>query len=289
MPKRICVTGASGLAGRAVVADLLEHGYEVLATDVVPPSPLLPARWSRPGLTYTQADLTDFGDAFEVIAGVDAVAHMAAIPAPSIFTPARTLNVNNAVNANVFLAAAQAGVERVVWASSETTLGLDFRRDAPPAYLPLDEDHYPKPTSTYALSKVLGETMAEHVSAWSGIPFVALRFSNVIDPERYGEFPSFEEAPESRLFNAFGYIDVRDAAASVRLGLEADVTGARSYVIANRDTVMRRPTAALVAEFFPGVEVRRELGEHESLFSIDRAHAELGFEPHHGWRDALGA
>jgi nucleoside-diphosphate-sugar epimerase len=285
MAKRICVTGASGLAGRAVVSDLLEHGYEVLATDVVPPSALLPARWSRPDLTYTQADLTDAGDALEVIDGVDAVAHMAAIPAPSMFTPARTLNVNNAVNSNVFLAAARAGVERVVWASSETTLGLDFTRDAPPAYLPLDEDHYPRPTTTYSLSKVLGETMAEHISAWSGIPFIALRFSNVIEPARYDEFPGFEEAPESRLFNAFGYIDVRDAAASVRLALEADVTGARSYVIANRDTVMSRPTAALVEEFFPGVELRRDFGEHESLFSIDRAHAELGFEPQHGWRD----
>ncbi|MEI5585092.1 MULTISPECIES: NAD-dependent epimerase/dehydratase family protein [unclassified Agromyces] len=286
MAERICVTGASGLAGRAVVADLLEHGYEVLATDVVPPSALLPARWSREDLAYTQADLTDAGDAFEVIDGVDAVAHLAAIPAPSIFTPARTLNVNNAVNANVFLAAARAGVGRVVWASSETTLGLDFTRDAPPAYLPIDEDHYPRPTTTYSLSKVLGETMAEHVSAWSGIPFVALRFSNVIDPARYDEFPSFEESPESRLFNAFSYIDVRDAAASVRLALEADVAGARSYLIANRDTVMSRPTDTLVEEFFPGVEVRREFGEHESLFSIDRAHAELGFEPRHGWREA---
>ncbi|KZE93975.1 UDP-glucose 4-epimerase [Agromyces sp. NDB4Y10] len=286
MGKRICVTGASGLAGRAVVTDLLEHGYEVLATDVVAPSPLLPARWSRPDLTYTQADLTDAGDAFEVIDGVDAVAHLAAIPAPSIFTPARTLNVNNAVNSNVFLAAARAGVERVVWASSETTLGLDFTRDAPPAYLPIDEDHYPRPTTTYSLSKVLGETMAEHISDWSGIPFVALRFSNVIDPDRYGEFPGFEEAPESRLFNAFSYIDVRDAAASVRLALEAEVTGARSYVIANRDTVMSRSTAALIEEFFPGVELRREFGEHESLFAIDRARAELGFEPQHGWRDA---
>ena len=286
MSKRICVTGASGLAGRAVVLDLLAHGHEVLATDVVPPSSLLPARWSRPDLVYTQADLTDFGDTFEVISGVDAVVHLAAIPAPSMFTAARTLNVNSAMNSNVFLAAAQAGVERVVWASSETTLGLDFGPGNQPWYLPLDEEHYPRPTSTYSLSKVLGETMAEHVSGWSGIPFVALRFSNVIDPSRYREFPGFEQDPSSRLFNAFGYIDVRDAAQSVRRALEAEVTGARAYVIANADTVMSRPTSRLVDEFFPGVELRREFGEHESLFSIERARAELGFEPEHGWRDA---
>ncbi len=284
MSKRICVTGASGLAGRAVVHDLLAHGYEVLATDVVPPSPLLPARYSRPDLVYTQADLTDFGDTIDVLRGVDAVAHLAAIPAPGLLPPARTLNVNNALNSNVFLAAAQLGLERVVWASSETTLGLDFGPDNQPWYLPLDEDHYPRPTSTYSLSKVLGETMAEHVSAWSGIPFVALRFSNVIDPARYDEFPGFEERPESRLFNAFGYIDVRDAAQSVRRALEADVTGSRAYVIANPDTVMSRPTSRLIAEYFPGVELRTDFGEHASLFSIERARAELGFEPKHGWR-----
>ncbi|MUN08983.1 NAD-dependent epimerase/dehydratase family protein [Agromyces luteolus] len=282
---RICVTGASGLAGRAVVADLLDHGYEVLATDVTPPSPLLPARWSRPDLVYTQADLTDFGDAIEVLSGVDAVAHLAAIPAPSIFTPARTLNVNNAVNSNVFLAAAQLGLEKVVWASSETTLGLDFGPDAPPDYLPLDEDHYPKPTSTYSLSKVLGETMAEHVSDWTGIPFIALRFSNVIDPARYDEFPGFEQDPASRLFNAFGYIDVRDAAQSVRRALEADVDGARAYVIANADSVMTRPTRDLIEEFFPGVPLKEEFEGNASLFSIERARDELGFEPEFGWRE----
>ncbi|MFE5670882.1 NAD-dependent epimerase/dehydratase family protein [Agromyces sp. NPDC056523] len=286
MSKRICVTGASGLAGRAVVHDLLAHGYEVLATDMAPPSPMLPARESRHDLVYTRADLIDFGDTIEVLRGVDAVAHLAAIPAPGLFTPARTLNVNNAMNSNVFLAAAQLGLERVVWASSETTLGLDFGADNQPWYLPLDEDHYPRPTTTYSLSKVLGETMAEHVAEWSGIPFVALRFSNVIDPGRYDEFPGFEERPESRLFNAFGYIDVRDAAQSVRRALEAEVTGARAYVIANPDTVMSRPTSRLVEEFFPGVELRKEFGEHESLFSIERARAELGFEPEHGWRGA---
>ncbi|GAA2035610.1 NAD(P)-dependent oxidoreductase [Agromyces tropicus] len=285
MPKRICVTGASGLAGRAVVLDLLDHGYEVLATDVTPPSPKLPARWSRPDLVYTQADLTDFGDAVEVLQDVDAVAHLAAIPAPTIFTPARTLNVNNAINSNVFLAAAKVGLEKVVWASSETTLGLDFGPDGLPDYLPLDEDHYPKPNSTYSLSKVLGETMAEHVSDWTGIPFVALRFSNVIDPEKYAEFPSFEDDPRSRLFNAFGYIDVRDAAQSVRRALEADVDGARAYVIANADTVMSRPTRDLVEEFFPGVSLKRDFAGTESLFSIERARDELGFEPEHGWRD----
>ena len=75
----------------------------------------------------------------------------------------------------------------MVWASSETTLGLPF--DVPPRYAPVDEDHYPLPTTTYALSKVATETIAGHFAEWSGIPFVALRFSNIWRPEDYHEFP----------------------------------------------------------------------------------------------------
>ena len=51
---------------------------------------------------------------------------------------------------------------------------------------------------------------------------------------------------------------------------------------------MSRSSADLVAEVFPGVEVRRELGEHETLLSIERARRVLGYAPEHSWRDAVG-
>jgi nucleoside-diphosphate-sugar epimerase len=92
-----------------------------------------------------------------------------------------------AMNFNVFHAAASCGLSRVVWASSETTLGLPFTETngLPPRYAPVDEDHYPVPTTTYALSKVASEKIAGHIAQWSGIPFVALRFSNIMDPDDY--------------------------------------------------------------------------------------------------------
>ena len=151
MAKRICVTGASGRAGRVTVAELLARGYQVVATDRVLPSTDL-------GVRPLLADLTDYGQATEVLQGVDAVVHLANIPAPEIHTPAVTFNTNMTMNFNVFLAAAEARLDRVVWASSETTLGLPFQ--VPPRYVPVDEDHYPVPTSTYALSKVASETVA---------------------------------------------------------------------------------------------------------------------------------
>src|ERR1700749_1579673 len=150
--RRICVTGATGKAGRAAVAHLREQGYDVLATDVA----VGDARAER----VLRADLTDYGQATEVLRGTDAVVHLANIPAPGLAPPAVTFNANMAMNFNVFHAAAALGLSRVVWASSETTLGLPFGGGAdqlPGApgelrYAPVDEAHFPFPSSTYALS-----------------------------------------------------------------------------------------------------------------------------------------
>ena len=144
-----------------------------------------------------RADLTDYGQAVEVLHGADAVVHLANIPAPGIATPAVTFNANMAMNFNVFQAAAGLGLTRVVWASSETTLGLPF--DVPPRYAPVDEDHYPVPALTYALSKVATETIAGQFAQWAEIPFVALRFSNIMSPADYEEFPSFWPTPAAQV------------------------------------------------------------------------------------------
>lgn len=273
---KVCVTGASGQAGRAVVRDLVEHGYDVAATDVAV------TRADREA-GVLQADLTDYGQAVEVLTGCDAVVHLANIPAPGLATPATTFNQNITMNFNVFQAAAQVGLSRVVWASSETTLGLPF--DVPPRYAPVDEDHYPVPTSTYALSKVASETVATEIAKWSGIPFIALRFSNIMSPDWYEEFPEFWDKPLARKWNLWGYIDERDVALSCRLGLTAGVTGSQSFIIAAADTVMTRPSADLMAEVYPGVELRGDVSGNTTLLSIDRARRVLGFEPEHSWRD----
>ena len=281
MVQRVCVTGASGKAGRAVVADLREHGYDVLATDAVV------SREDRDD-GMLRADLTDYGQAVEALsqAGADAVVHLANIPAPGLSTPAVTFNSNITMNFNVFQAAAALKLDRVVWASSETTLGLPF--DIPPRYAPVDEDHYPVPTSTYALSKVASETVAGHIAQWSGLPYIALRFSNIMAPEDYQWFAEFQDDPHARKWNLWGYIDQRDVPLSCRLALEADagaVTGNPAFIIAAADTVMNRPSAELLAEVFPGVRLTRDVGESGTLLAIDRAREVLGFEPEHSWRD----
>jgi len=280
----VVLTGGSGKLGRPCLTELLEHGYSVTNVDLVrPPDDPCP---------FVGADLADMGQAMEVLHqvddrhdGVDAVVHLAAVPAPGM-VPGSELFRNNTVSTyNVFASARHLGIRNIVSASSETVLGLPF--DVPPPYVPLDEEYPPRPESAYSLSKTMGEEMARQFCRWDPeMKIVSLRFSNVMLTEDYAEFPGFDDDPASRKWNLWSYIDARDGAQAVRKALEAPLTGAEVLIIASPDTVMTRPVTELMAEFFPDVPWRREVGPHESLFSTDKARRLLGYEPRHTWRSA---
>jgi nucleoside-diphosphate-sugar epimerase len=162
-------------------------------------------------------------------------------------------------------------------------LGLPF--DTPPPYAPLDEEYAPRPESDYALVKTLEEEMARQFCRWDpSLKIVALRFSNVMEPDDYARFPSFEADPTLRKWNLWSYIDARDGAQAVRRALEHDQSGFDVFLVANADTVMSRSSSSLMAEVFPNVEIRQSLGEHATLMSIDKARRVLGYEPAHSWR-----
>jgi len=271
------VTGASGKAGRAVVRDLVEHEHEVVAVDVVPPA--------ESPAAFLLADLTDFGQTVECLAGADAVVHLAAIPAPLIRTEETTFRTNTLSTYNVFEAARLLDLGRVVWASSETILGLPFEREQP-AYAPIDEEHPAYPQSSYALSKVLSEELGRQLHRWTGTPYVALRFSNIMEPPDYERFPSYWDDPPVRRWNLWGYVDDRDVAQSCRLALEADV-GAEHFIVAAGDSVMNRPSRDLMAEVYPSVPYQPTAGDFDTLLSIEKARRVLGYEPQWSWRDHI--
>ena len=125
---RVLVTGGSGKLGRAVVTDLAENGYQVVNLDRVP----------TPGssIPFVRVDLTDYGQVAAALQSVDdrydsadAVVHLAAIPAPGLTTNAATFDNNITSTYHVFAAARAARIKTVVWASSETVLGLRSARN----------------------------------------------------------------------------------------------------------------------------------------------------------------
>jgi nucleoside-diphosphate-sugar epimerase len=278
---RVAVTGGSGKLGRHVVRRLIHDGHEVLNLDR--------AGTRSPGLLVV--DLRNYGQVLDALLGVDdrhsgfdAVVHLGAIPAPGIIPDAATFENNMLATYNVFQAARRAGIRKVVYASSETVLGLPF--DIDPPYIPVDEEYPARPESTYSLVKHLEEQMAVELTRWDPeLSISGLRFSNVMDPEDYKRFPAFDADATLRKWNLWGYIDGRDGAEAVVCALENGKPGFEAYIVANADTVMSRSSASLAAEVFPNVKVVKDLGEHETMLSIDKARRLLGFEPKHSWRD----
>ena len=283
MPK-VLVTGGSGKLGRAVLKDLVQNGYSVLNVDqVLPKDPICPT---------VRIDLTDFGQVAQAVLGgidersgpFDAVVHLAAIPAPGLFANSATVRNNVPTSYNVFEACRLAGIKSVVFASSETVLGLPF--ETPPPYVPVDEEYFPRPETAYSLGKLLDETMAAQYCRWDpSLKMVGLRFSNVMDVEDYAKFPSFDADPKLRKWNLWGYIDARDGAQAVRRGIEAEFKGFEAFIIANADTVMSRSNMSLMAEVFPNVPHQRELSQNGTLLSIDKARRLLDYNPQHSWRN----
>jgi UDP-glucose 4-epimerase len=277
---RIALTGSSGKLGTVVARELRAAGHDVIGLDVV----------GTRGSDFVQVDLTDYGQVVDALTavndrhdGFDAVVHLGAIPAPGIRSDVATFHNNMTATFNVFWAAVRLGIRRLVYASSETVLGLPF--DVPPPYIPVDEEYPPRPESVYSLVKTLEERMAVELVRWHpDLSITGLRFSNVMVPEDYAAFPSYDADATTRKWNLWGYIDARDGAQAVQRALEVAPAGFETYIIAAADTVMSRPNAELVAEVFPGVETR-EFGEHDTLLSIDKARRVLGYAPQHSWRD----
>ena len=279
---RIAVTGSSGKLGTVVVRELRDQGYDVVGLDRVGDR--------VPG--FVEVDLTDYGQVIDALGGIDrshgveAVVHLGAIPAPGIRTDVATFHNNITATFNVFWAAVRSGIRRIVYASSETVLGLPF--DVPPPYVPVDEEYAARPESVYSLVKHLEEQLAVELVRWHpDLAITALRFSNVILPEDYAEFPAFDADARLRKWNLWGYIDARDGAQAVQRALESAPPGFDRFIIAAADTVMSRPNTDLLAEVFPDVPVTGDIAGHDTLLSIDKARRVLGYAPRHSWRDTV--
>ncbi|SDK88162.1 Nucleoside-diphosphate-sugar epimerase [Cryobacterium psychrotolerans] len=278
---RIVVTGGSGKLGRSVVTRLRGEGHQVVVFD----------KEGARGPGFLGIDLTDYGQVVDAIFGIDdvapgfdAIVHLGAIPASGLRPDVATFHNNMLATYNVFQAARRAGIKSIVYASSETVLGLPF--DIDPPYLPVDEEYPARPESTYSLVKHLEEQLAIQLVRWDPeLSISALRFSNVMDPEDYAAFPAWDADPMLRKWNLWGYIDGRDGAQAVSRALATARPGFEAYIIANADTVMSRSSASLAAEVFPGVPVAAGLGEHDTLLSIGKAKRMLGYAPEHSWRD----
>jgi len=297
---QIFFTGGSGKAGHHVAPYLASQGHQVTNADLTP--------LGHPDVTDLRVDLTDTGQTYSALAGVptqadfdspargwgrgsayDAVVHFAAIPAVLAAADNTTFATNILAQYNVLEAATRLGIRKIVFASSETTYGVCFAQgERKPLYVPVDEEHPVVPEDSYAMSKVAGEVVARSFQARTGADVYGLRINNVIEPHEYAEkFPPFLRDPSLRRRNLFAYIDTRDLGQMTLRCLETDGLGFEVFNVANADMSVSASTAEVIARFYDGVEVRREMGRDETFYCIDKARDLLGYQPRHSWRDVV--
>lgn len=290
---RILFTGGSGKAGKHVVQHLAAAKHRVLNLDLAP--------LDHPGVHDIIGDVTDSGQVFGVLTsyagfdelkegkgvpGFDAVVHFAAIPRILMRPDNETYRVNVMGTYNVLEAAVKLRIRKVIFASSETVYGVCFAEgEKKPEYVPVDEEHPTVPHDSYAASKVANEVTAQSFQARSGFDIYGIRMNNVIEPHEYEEkFPGFLANPRLRRRNIFAYIDARDLAQLVERMLQTDGLGYQIFNAANDDNSVSIPSAEIRRRFYEGVPLTRDMGEHETFYSNEKAKRLLGFQPAHSWR-----
>ncbi|AOM81441.1 NAD-dependent epimerase/dehydratase family protein [Salisediminibacterium beveridgei] len=277
--KKVVVTGGSGLLGPAVVQEFLDHGYDVVNVDVKHPKEAL--------CKTVITDLTDLGQVHGVLAGADAVVHIAAIPVAYSHPNEVTFQNNVMSTYNILEAAGNLGIKKAVISSSESSYGICFsKQPLEPQYVPMDEEHPQLPEDSYGFSKIVNEKTADMINRRTGMQVVSFRLGNVISPEMYANFPGFIHEPEMRKPILWSYIDTRDAATAYRLAVEADGLGSVALNIGADDTSMDIKSKELMETCFPNVsDFRKELTGFEALLNNEKAKKLLKWQPVHQWRN----
>ncbi|SER33483.1 NAD-dependent epimerase/dehydratase family protein [Microlunatus flavus] len=278
---RVLVTGVHGKVGRAARRALAERGHEVIGVDL--------ARPDYDGPAYVQADVTDAGDMFAVISGVEAVVHTAGIPEPTR-NPAHEVFATNVTGTfNVVEACVRFGVRRLVNLSSDSVTGYTWSAgQVRPASYPIDEDHPNAPVDPYALSKLFGEQLCEAACRRSALTAVSIRATWVLTPETYGSnLGAFLADPGLTTPVFWSYLDVDDLAELVVLAVESETPGHEAVVAAAADNIGGRDIRVALAEHFPEVDVRHVARRDAGGYALDKAHRLLGWRPTRSWRDHL--
>ena len=242
-------------------------------------------------VAFTNTNICDFEALRTQFAGHDAVVHLAAIPNPRTAPADVTFNTNVQGAWSVLQAAEDAGVKRVVVASSDSVFGLSYNPpDWPPQYLPVDEAHPLRPTEFYSLSKRITETIAESFAARGKIEVMVIRPVHVVFPPEYLELKA--RGADLQNYHFWAYVAPEDVAQAFHLALSAPYEGYEVFTVSAANGLNEVPTLELAAERWGTLpEVRKpeifQSNPFASVIDISKARARLGYVPEITWRDML--
>ena len=280
---RILVTGGSGLVGKYIVDELLQHRHIVDVLDLKTPNKKV---------KHHCIDVLNLEGVVTAMSGYDAVVHMAGIPHPLNDPAEKIFSVNVNGTFNVLEAAARNKVNKVVFTSSESTLGFAFMTNRiVPDYIPIDELHPLRPQDPYGMSKVIGEQICRTYSARYGIHTVCLRAPWIWVPEG-GEREKYKQLIVEHYNwyrNLWSFVHVYDAAQAHRLALENDLSSVHEvFFISAEHNWTGTDSRVLLETHFPEVKkVARDFAGPASILSYGKAKDRLGYVPRHSVRDIL--
>lgn len=208
--KRVLITGAGGTVG-TMLLERLAGRYDIVAVDVE-------AGEGPGGIPIMEADIRSLDDLLTHMDGVDSIVHLAGDPSPQA-TWESVYETNILGTRNVFEAARQKGVRRVVFASSNHAMGMYDRDGEWPVY----NYQLPRPDSLYGVSKVFGETIGRFYHDEYGLEFIALRI---------GWATADVGSVDDDLLRAM-WLSPDDAAQIVERSIEAPVTFGIYYAISD--------------------------------------------------------
>lgn len=272
--RRVLVTGVAGRIGTATAKLLTDLGVSVTGLSLTTPAHRYCDR-------YICGDAASPQVVRDALADVDAVVHLAALAHPTLGTPFDVYHTNVVSTFNVFCAAGENGISRIVAASSINANGIPFNAHrVMPAYFPIDEELPSDIEDAYSLSKATGELAAHMTYRRWGTTVVSLRFPlTQSHDDLRTSMMRVTANPGSVVREGWSYLDVRDAARAIWLGLTRPIIGAHVFLLSAVDTLIASPTEHLLHEWAPDVPLRRPLIGQESAVSNRLIHEKLGFLP----------
>lgn len=300
---RWVVTGGAGFIGSHIVEALAARGDEVVVVDDLFSGKVENIRpfMGAGRVVFIEGSVIDRPLMRQACAGADGIFHQAAIASVprSVQDPLATHDANATGSLCMLLAARDAGVGKVVQASSSSVYG-----DTP--VLPKHEEMAPAPLSPYAASKLVAEEYASCFSSLYGLPTVSLRYFNVFGPRQDPKSDYAAVIPRfvSRCLNGsppvvYGdgeqtrdFTYVKDVVAANLLAMDADATGVFNIAGGKRISVNDLALAVMEATGVTGspvYEPPRAGDIKDSLADISRAKSALGFTPAYSLADGLAA
>lgn len=272
----ILVTGGSGTVGKYIVDELIRHGYTVGVLDIVPAK--------RKDIRYHHVDLLNLDDVCGAATGYDVVVHTAGIPHPLNDPPEKVFTVNVNGTFNVLEAAARSGIKKVLFTSSESTLGFAFMTQRMvPEYIPIDERHPLRPQDPYGLSKAICEQICRTYSARYGIRTICLRAPWIWVPEEsmISFYRQLVEQYDNWPKNLWTYVHVSDVAQAHRLAIERDLDILHEiFFITAKENWTGKESKQLLSRHYPEIQkFAPDFSGRDAIISHEKARRLLGYEP----------